>query len=123
MRPCECANLPEPWLLANAMSTKILCAGSLYIIIIIIIVIIIIINNFSVADFVIHFPCIYFRLLEFYILNGSQEGAIDHVIKDLSDHNRNNPQELDKAMISFLREVLRYKDEDHIKAARKIRID
>ena len=69
------------------------------------------------------FPLIYFRLLEFYILNGSTEGAIDHVIKSLSDPNRNNPQELDKAMISFLRDVLRYKDEDHIKAARKIRID
>ena len=44
-------------------------------------------------------------------------------MKDLSDQNRKNPQELDKAMVSFLREVLRYKGDDHVKTARKIRID
>ena len=64
-----------------------------------------------------------FRLLEKYILNGPKVDAVEEVVKDLSDQNRKNPQELDKAMVSFLREVLRYKGEDHVKTARKIRID
>ena len=51
------------------------------------------------------------------------EDALDHVIEDLSNQNRTNPQDLDKALASFLREVLRKKDEPHIQTARGIRID
>ena len=64
-----------------------------------------------------------FRLLENYILNGPKDDAVDQVVKDLSDQNRKNPQELDIAMISFLRDVLRYKGDGHVETARKIRID
>lgn len=63
------------------------------------------------------------RLLEYYILNGKMEDAVDHVIEDLSSQNRTNAQDLDKALASFLREVLRKRDEPHIKTARTFRID
>ncbi|XP_045200778.1 crystallin J1A-like [Mercenaria mercenaria] len=63
------------------------------------------------------------RLLEYYILNGVMENAVEHVIEDLTNQNRANAQDLDKALASFLREVLRKKDEPHIKTARTFRID
>ncbi|KAL4219271.1 hypothetical protein ACF0H5_021853 [Mactra antiquata] len=54
------------------------------------------------------------RLLEFYILNGALPDAVESVIKDLSNPKRVNPQDLDVAVIGFLREVTRVKDKPHI---------
>jgi len=63
------------------------------------------------------------RLLEQYILHGPCEGALDHVIKELASPGRANPQDLDRALASFLREVAAKKDAPHIETARSIRID
>lgn len=63
------------------------------------------------------------RLLEFYILHGAMARGVESVIQDLSNQNRANAQDLDKALISFLREVIRLKDKPHIQSARTFRID
>lgn len=63
------------------------------------------------------------RLLEYYILNGIKEDAVERVIEDLSNQKRTNAQDLDKALASFLREVVRKRDEPHVKTARAFRID
>lgn len=47
-----------------------------------------------------------FRFLEHFILNGPDAKAIDAVLEQLSDPNRRNPQELDKALIGINRLVL-----------------
>lgn len=64
-----------------------------------------------------------FRLLEFYILNGAVPNGVETVIQALSSQNRVNPQDLDKALTAFLREVIRQKDKPHIQSARTFRID
>ena len=62
------------------------------------------------------------RLLEYYILNGSNDDAVDHVIKELSNENRSNPQELDSEVVAWLKDVVEKRNEDHITAARKYRL-
>lgn len=44
-----------------------------------------------------HFP----RLLEHFILNGPDPKAVDSVLDQLSDPNRKQPQDLDKAIIGM----------------------
>lgn len=39
------------------------------------------------------------RFLEHYILNGSDSNALDAVLAQLNDPKRQNPQELDRAVI------------------------
>lgn len=63
------------------------------------------------------------RILEQYVLYGDKEDAIETVIDDLSQPNRRNPQDLDKAMAGKLRDVLNSRDLDHSSAAKKFRID
>lgn len=62
------------------------------------------------------------RLLEYYILNGSKDDAVDHVIKELSNENRRCPQELDGEVVAWLKDVVEKRNEDHIAAARKYRL-
>uniref|UniRef100_A0A8C2DQ85 Selenoprotein J n=1 Tax=Cyprinus carpio TaxID=7962 RepID=A0A8C2DQ85_CYPCA len=45
------------------------------------------------------------RFLEHFILNGPDPKALDAVLKQLSDPNRKNPQELDKAIIGHIHQV------------------
>ncbi|KAH3796858.1 crystallin J1A-like [Dreissena polymorpha] len=58
------------------------------------------------------------RLLEYYILHGPSDDAIDDVIRQLSTAGRSNPQELDTAMVAFLREVVRKKNVPHLQATK-----
>ncbi|XP_052789981.1 crystallin J1A-like [Mya arenaria] len=62
------------------------------------------------------------RILEYCILNGRTDGAVEATIEQLSDQDRECPQELDKAVAGFLREVVRRKSEPHIPVARSIKI-
>ncbi|MGH0129032.1 UNVERIFIED_CONTAM: hypothetical protein FKN15_013145 [Acipenser sinensis] len=41
------------------------------------------------------------RLLEYYILHGPDEKALDSVIEQLMDKNRMNPQDLDRAVVAL----------------------
>ncbi|XP_060078009.1 crystallin J1A-like [Ylistrum balloti] len=63
------------------------------------------------------------RILEHFILNGPSEGVLEAVIKQMDDPNRANPQELDRAMIGKLREVLQGKQTSHSDMAKQLRID
>ncbi|CAJ1081887.1 LOW QUALITY PROTEIN: crystallin J1B-like [Xyrichtys novacula] len=45
------------------------------------------------------------RILEHFILNGSDPGVLDKVLAQLNDPNRQNPQELDRAVIAQLQQV------------------
>lgn len=60
------------------------------------------------------------RLLEHYILYGKDDNALNEVIRQLSDENRKNPQDLDKAMAGMLRQVLNKKSVDHYTAAKEL---
>lgn len=62
------------------------------------------------------------RLLEFYILHGPQENAVDHLILDLFDVNRKCPQKFDKVIAAHLLDVLKHKGEGHVEAARKYKL-
>lgn len=57
------------------------------------------------------------RLLEIYILNGQTPDAMDKVIKELNDPKRKSPNDLDNAMVSLIRQVLRVKDDPHVDVA------
>ena len=48
--------------------------------------------------------------------------AVEKVIADLSNQNRANPQDLDRALAGFLRDVLRRKDDPHTDVARTFNI-
>ena len=63
-----------------------------------------------------------YRLLEFYILHGPQENAVDHLILDLFDVNRKCPQKFDKVIAAHLLDVLKHKGEGHVEAARKYKL-
>ena len=71
---------------------------------------------------VILYSFLFRRLLEYYILNGPKDDAIDHVIKELSNEKRRNPQELDREVVEWLKDVVEKKNEDHITAARKYKL-
>lgn len=45
------------------------------------------------------------RLLEYYILHGPDEKALDSVIEQLMDKNRMNPQDLDRAVVGHFQQV------------------
>ncbi|CDQ84113.1 unnamed protein product [Oncorhynchus mykiss] len=45
------------------------------------------------------------RFLEHFILNGSDPNALDSVLAQLNDPNRNNPQDLDRAVIAQICQV------------------
>ena len=53
------------------------------------------------------------RLIEHFILHGPDPNAISAIIKQLQAPDRNNPQELDRAMVMFLRQVMEHKDRPH----------
>ncbi len=53
------------------------------------------------------------RILEKYILYGEMIGAVEQVIADLSDRERQNRQELDLAVAGQLNLVLRNTSKDH----------
>ncbi|CAH1785631.1 unnamed protein product [Owenia fusiformis] len=61
----------------------------------------------------------YARILEKYILDGPVDDVIEHVIRELNNPKRNYPQDLDKGVVNFLRQVLNVKDRDHLEVARK----
>lgn len=44
------------------------------------------------------------------------------MIKELSNEKRENPQALDKDVITWLQDVLQKKDDDHIETARKYKL-
>ena len=69
-----------------------------------------------------YLSCFVFRLLEYYILNGPRDDAVEHVIKELSNENRRNPQALDKDIVAQLNDVLEKRNEDHITAGRKYKL-
>ena len=50
------------------------------------------------------------------------DDAVEKVIADLSNQNRANPQDLDRALAGFLRDVLRRKDDPHTDVARTFNI-
>lgn len=47
------------------------------------------------------------RILEQYVLHGQTKCALETVLSDLSDSQRQNPQELDRAVCGYLRQVQR----------------
>ncbi|XP_069120775.1 crystallin J1A-like [Argopecten irradians] len=63
------------------------------------------------------------RILEHFILNGPSDGMLEAVIKQIDNPHRANPQELDKAMVGKLREVLQGKTTSHKDMATQLRID
>ncbi|XP_033731119.1 crystallin J1A-like [Pecten maximus] len=63
------------------------------------------------------------RILEHFILNGPSDGVLEEVIKQMDNPHRANPQELDKAMVGKIREVLQGKETSHKKMAKQLRID
>nr|XP_054755491.1 crystallin J1A-like [Lytechinus pictus] len=60
------------------------------------------------------------RILEYFILNGSNGNVVDDVIKELRDPNRTSPHSLDKAVIGFLEKVKRNRTVPHFNAATKV---
>ncbi|XP_064597453.1 crystallin J1A-like [Liolophura sinensis] len=56
------------------------------------------------------------RLLEHYILHGPDPNALEAVIKELSSPGRKNPQDLDKAVAGYLRQVLEKREVPHYNA-------
>ncbi|XP_076436592.1 crystallin J1A-like [Babylonia areolata] len=53
------------------------------------------------------------RVLEQYILHGKSDGVLEKVMTDLGDKGRQNPQELDRAAIGYLRQVQKCLDLSH----------
>ncbi len=49
------------------------------------------------------------RFLEYFILNGPDPNALDAVLAQLNDPKRQNPQELDRAVIGKVTFILRFK--------------
>ncbi|XP_013413375.1 crystallin J1A [Lingula anatina] len=62
------------------------------------------------------------RIIEYFILNGPAPGeeAVRAAMGQLEDTHRNNPQDLDRAVVTFLREVLEKKNTPHQEVARNI---
>uniref|UniRef100_A0AAY4DB82 Uncharacterized protein n=1 Tax=Denticeps clupeoides TaxID=299321 RepID=A0AAY4DB82_9TELE len=54
------------------------------------------------------------RFLEHYILNGPDPKALDSVLHQLSDPNRQNPQDLDNAVIAHIHQVCNRYQTPHI---------
>ncbi|OWF44538.1 crystallin J1A-like [Mizuhopecten yessoensis] len=63
------------------------------------------------------------RILEHFILNGPSDQVLEAVIKQMEDPHRANPQELDRAMVGKLREVLHGQQVNHRDIAKQLRID
>lgn len=63
------------------------------------------------------------RILEHFILNGASDSVVEAVIGQLEDPHRNNPQELDRAMIGKLRQVRQGRGTDHRAMSKQFRID
>lgn len=59
------------------------------------------------------------RILEQYILNGDSSEVLDKVIADLSDSQRTNPKDMDRAIVGFLRQVKETQGLDHHTAVTK----
>ncbi|XP_046333134.1 crystallin J1A-like [Haliotis rufescens] len=53
------------------------------------------------------------RILEYYIVHGPSPSVVDQVISQLEDPHRQAPQDLDRAVISFLKEVKACTDKPH----------
>ncbi len=63
---------------------------------------------------------IFSRLLEHCILHGSSLNAVDEVIKQLGDPSRRNPNDLDRAMIGFLKAVQSSTDKSHHQVVKEV---
>ncbi|XP_048774863.1 crystallin J1A-like [Ostrea edulis] len=64
------------------------------------------------------------RLLEYYILHGKMAGvqALNSVLETMGNPKRQNPQDLDRGMINYMKKVIEEKETDHISVARKFNI-
>ncbi|XP_046577997.1 crystallin J1A-like [Haliotis rubra] len=53
------------------------------------------------------------RILESYILHGPSPNVVEEVVTQLEDPHRNAPQDLDRAIVGFLKEVKACTDKQH----------
>ena len=58
-------------------------------------------------------PSACFRILEQFILRGESANVLEEVISELGNNHRQNPQELDRAVAGYLRQVQRCLNVDH----------
>jgi hypothetical protein len=63
-------------------------------------------------------------MLEYYILHGKTDGvqALNFVLETMGNPKRQNPQDLDRGMISHMKKVIEDRNSDHIPVARKFNI-
>eukprot|EP00057_Strongylocentrotus_purpuratus_P023439 XP_011677913.1 PREDICTED: uncharacterized protein LOC105444847 [Strongylocentrotus purpuratus] len=60
------------------------------------------------------------KILEYFILNGSDGNVLDDVVKQLKDPDRTYPHSLDRAVVGFLEQVKRKLSVPHLQAATKV---
>ncbi|XP_067661914.1 crystallin J1A-like [Haliotis asinina] len=53
------------------------------------------------------------RILEYFILHGPSPNVVEEVVAQLEDPHRNAPQDLDRAIVGFLKEVKACTDKQH----------